>query len=76
MPYGAYRSPNRAPMANTSNCAPSSQALPVISTTASTMVVITAPNLGPRGSISMVMLLAMSRLLVVGRRRAFPLVCA
>jgi hypothetical protein len=35
------------------------------------MVVITAPNLGPRGSMSMVMLLAMSRLLVVGCRRAF-----
>ena len=62
MPYGAYRSPNRAPMANTTSCAPSSQALPVISTTASTMVVMTAPNRGPRGSMSIVMLLAMSGL--------------
>src|SRR6516225_871557 len=60
-PYGAYRSPNTAPTANTSSCAASSQALPVIRTTASTMVVITAPNRGPRGSMSMVMLLAISR---------------
>src|SRR5580700_5530831 len=56
MPYGAYRSPARAPVANTSSCAASSQALPVISTSASTTTVITAPNLGPRGSMSMLML--------------------
>jgi hypothetical protein len=36
------------------------------------MVVITAPNLGPRGSISMVMLLAKSGLLSSGHRRASP----
>src|ERR1035441_6592343 len=61
-PYGAYRNPASAPTANTTSCAASSQILPVIRTTASTITVIAAPNLGPRGSISTVVLLATERL--------------
>src|SRR5271154_3951476 len=57
-PYGAYRSPANAPIANTTACTASSQPLCVTSTTASTRVVIIAPNLGPRGSISTGVLLA------------------
>src|SRR6201999_1159113 len=67
-PYGAYRSPASAPMANTASCTPSSQALLVSRTTARTTVVITAPNRGPRGSMSMVVLLAAG----TGRLRSDP----
>ena len=49
--YGDRRTPNRLPIANTTTCAASSQALPVSTTTASTTVVIPAAKRGPRGSM-------------------------
>src|SRR5690606_18767653 len=50
-PEGENRSPNNAPAANTTACAASNGHQLVISTTASTTVVIPAANRGPRGSI-------------------------